>query len=288
MGKTAIFTPMPAPTDIDEMTTVRTLACGEGWRMEEVTCRAGPGGAAYEERHGWVSIAAVLSGTFTYRSDRGRALLAPGALLLGNVGSCFQCGHDHAAGDRCIAFHLAPELVEQVAGSLKGARRANFAAVSIPPLETLLPLFSSVRTSGDYEGLTLEVAATALALDQDAATRPASAAELARASASARIIEARYTEPLTVASLAREIGLSPRRFATAFREGLGVTPYNYILRHRLDAAARRLVEGAEPVLDIALDVGFGDLSEFTRRFRDRFGLPPAAFRRSYGGARSRL
>lgn len=76
--------------------------------------------------------------------------------------------------------------------------------------------------------------------------------------------------------------------ATAFREGLGVTPYNYILRHRLDAAARRLIEGSEPVLDIALDVGFGDLSEFTRRFRARFGRPPAAFRRSYGGARSRL
>ena len=49
-----------------------------------------------------------------------------------------------------------------------------------------------------------------------------------------------------------------------------------------------VVKKPEPVLDIALDVGFGDLSEFTRRFRDRFGRPPAAFRRSYGRARSRL
>jgi len=279
---------MPAPTDTEELTTARMLACGEGWRVDEVVCRAGPDDAPYEERHGWVSIAAVMSGAFTYRSDRGRALLAPGALLLGNMGSCFQCGHEHAAGDRCIAFHLAPQLVEQVAGSLKGAKRASFAAVAIPPLESLLPLFSAVRTSGDYEGLALEMAATALALDQDAATRPASAAELACASTAARIIEARYAEPLTVASLAAEVGLSPRRFTTAFREGLGVTPYNYILRCRLDAASRRLLEGADPVLDIALDVGFGDLSEFTRRFRDRFGQPPATFRRSYGRARSRL
>jgi AraC-like DNA-binding protein len=279
---------MPAAPDTDELTTTRTLAGGDGWRVEEVVCRAGPGDAAYEERHDWVSVAAVTSGTFTYRSDRGRALLAPGALLLGNVGACFQCGHDHAAGDRCIAFHLAPELIEQVAGSLSGARRATFAAAAIPPVEALLPLFSALRTSGDYEGLALEVAAVALSLDQDAAARPVDARETARAAAAARIIEARYAETLTLASLAREVGLSPRRFTTAFREGLGVTPYNYILRHRLDAAARRLLDTRDGVLDIALDVGFGDLSEFTRRFRARFGLPPAAFRRSYGAARSGL
>jgi AraC-like DNA-binding protein len=275
-------------TTPEELTSARTLASGEGWRVEEVVCRAGPGDAPYEERHDWVSIAAVMSGTFTYLGERGRALLAPGALLLGNVGTCFQCGHEHAAGDRCIAFHLAPELVEQAAVSLTGARRAGFTAAAIPPVETLLPLFTAIQRSGDHEGLALEVAATALALDQDAEIRPADARETARADAAVRIIEASYAEPLTVTSLSREVGLSPRRFATAFREGLGVTPYNYILLHRLDAAARRLLDGSEPVLDIALDVGFGDLSEFTRRFRARFGRPPAAFRRSYGGARSRL
>lgn len=279
---------MPGTTDTEDLTTARTLARGDGWRVDEVVCRAGPDDAPYEERHDWVSIAAVMSGTFTYRSDRGRTLLAPGALLLGNAGACFQCGHEHAAGDRCIAFHIAPELMEQVAGSLTGARRTAFAAALVPPVEALLPLFAAVRTANDYEGLALEVAATALSLDQDAATRPANARETARASAAARIIEARYAEPLTVASLSKAVGLSPRRFTTAFREGLGVTPYNYILRNRLDAAARRLIEGSEPVLDIALDVGFGDLSEFTRRFRDRFGRPPGAFRRSYGRARSRL
>jgi AraC-like DNA-binding protein len=272
----------------EELTTARTLARGEGWRVDEVVCRAGPGDPTFEERHDGVSIAAVMSGTFTYRSDRGRALLAPGALLIGNAGACFECGHEHAPGDRCIAFHLSPELVEQVAGSLTGARRASFTAASIPPLETLLPLFAAIPRTADYEGLALEVAATALSLDQDAATRPADARETARASAAARLIETRYAEPLTVASLAREVDLSPRRFTTAFREGLGVTPYNYILRCRLDAAARRLLDDAESVLDIALGVGFGDLSEFTRRFRDRFGLPPAAFRRSYGPARSGL
>jgi len=34
-------------------------------------------------------------------------------------------------------------------------------------------------------------------------------------------------------------------------------------------------------LDIALSAGFSDLSEFTRRFRARFGVPPAAYRRRH-------
>jgi AraC-like DNA-binding protein len=33
------------------------------------------------------------------------------------------------------------------------------------------------------------------------------------------------------------------------------------------------------VLQIALETGFGDLSEFTRRFRAKFGRPPGAYRR---------
>jgi len=51
---------------------------------------------------------------------------------------------------------------------------------------------------------------------------------------------------------------------------------------RLEAAARRLREERSTVLAIALDVGFGDLSEFTRRFRAKFGKPPAQYRRDAG------
>src|SRR5215469_2963034 len=32
----------------------------------------------------------------------GRATLVPGALMLGNPGACFECGHDHGVGDRCL------------------------------------------------------------------------------------------------------------------------------------------------------------------------------------------
>ena len=38
--------------------------------------------------------------------------MTPGSLLLGNEGACFECGHQHSRGDRCLAFHFSPEVFE--------------------------------------------------------------------------------------------------------------------------------------------------------------------------------
>ena len=71
-------------------------------------CSAGPADRPYEERHEGFSIAAVLEGCFTYRSDRGASLLYPGALLLGKSRACYECGHEHSVGGHlagvCVTF----------------------------------------------------------------------------------------------------------------------------------------------------------------------------------------
>jgi AraC-like DNA-binding protein len=48
---------------------------------------------------------------------------------------------------------------------------------------------------------------------------------------------------------------------------------------RLDRAKDRLAGSTEPIVEIALDVGFSEQSAFTRAFRRRFGESPAAYRR---------
>ena len=85
-----------------------------------MVCRSGPDDRRFEERHTRVSIAAVISGSFVYRCDSGSELLHPGALLLGNTGSCFECGHEHSRGDRCVAFHLDQDLFEEIAAATTG------------------------------------------------------------------------------------------------------------------------------------------------------------------------
>jgi AraC-like DNA-binding protein len=84
---------------------------------------------------------------------------------------------------------------------------------------------------------------------------------------------------LTLGSLAHEAGLSPYHFLRTFQHLTGVTPHQYILRARLREAAIRLLAREEKVLDIALDCGFRDVSNFNRAFRAEFGITPLVYRR---------
>src|SRR5882757_6972309 len=93
-------------------TAVRVLAQGAGWSVTDVVCTAGPEDRPFEERHRNVCIAVVATGSFQYRSHAGRVLLAPGSLLLGNAWQAYECGHEHAKGDRCISFSYASEYFE--------------------------------------------------------------------------------------------------------------------------------------------------------------------------------
>jgi AraC-like DNA-binding protein len=70
-----------------------------------------------------------------------------------------------------------------------------------------------------------------------------------------------------------------------FSATLGVTPHQYLLRSRLRHAARRLVHDDAAVTDIAYDVGFADLSNFTRTFHRAAGLSPLKFRQAARGER---
>ncbi|HSZ51983.1 MAG TPA: helix-turn-helix transcriptional regulator [Caulobacteraceae bacterium] len=276
---------MPEQPVEPDKTRSLLIAEGQGWRAAEVVCLAGPADRPFEEQHAWTSVAAVLDGVFTYRSHRGRALMTPGSLLLGEGGTCFHCGHEHSTGDRCVAFHFGPDLVDETLSGFPERRASRFAAPNLPPLERLLPLLSRARTLAasrdplEAEDLALGMARAAFAVDGEMASRMPTAREEAKAAEAVRIIDAASADPLTVEGLAAAVGLGRQRFALAFRRTVGVTPYNYVLRRRLEAAAERLRAGPEPVLAVALDVGFGDLSEFTRRFRRHFGVSPGAWRR---------
>src|SRR5690349_1921262 len=110
----------------------RVVASGPGWSVTDVVCTSGPNERPFEERHETVSIAAVLGGTFQYRAETGRAVLHPGGILLGNAGACFECGHEHGTGDRCLAFSFTPALLESVIAAVPGVRGVTFPVPHLP------------------------------------------------------------------------------------------------------------------------------------------------------------
>lgn len=86
--------------------------------------------------------------------------------------------------------------------------------------------------------------------------------------------------PCTVASLARQFGLSERQLHRQFLSAVQLSPREFILRTRIHAAAADLRATDEPIASVSEKYGFCDQSAFTRQFRRILGMPPARYRRS--------
>ncbi len=261
----------------------RVLARGEDWCISEHVCHAGPADRPFEEQHEQVTIAAVVQGSFRYRCSAGEALLYPGAWLLGNAGSCFECGHDHGTGDRCIAFHFAPESFAEIAAGVTGSHRFRFATAMLPAMRRLTAPLAEIETlaqgGGAPEETALRLAEQVLAALAGAdKAAPPSPRDQRRISAALRHIEEHSEEPLGLAELAAAAAMSKYHFLRSFRRVAGVTPYELVLATRMRRAAARLRATTLPVSTIAFDAGFADLSTFNRRFRALFGVTPRGWR----------
>jgi AraC-like DNA-binding protein len=151
----------------------------------------------------------------------------------------------------------------------------------LPPLRALAPLTARARTtlerSDSFEEIALELAGTVLQVTSPG-HRDTTGKDAGRVARVLRLLEAHSDEPLTLAALARTAGLSRYHFLRTFKHVTGVTPHQWLLRARLRDAARRLASSRTPVTDIALDVGFNDLSNFIRTFRAEFGVSPRTYR----------
>jgi AraC family transcriptional regulator len=261
----------------------RPLAKGDGWAVSDVVCTSGPRDRAFEEAHSGVSVAIVVAGSFEYRSARGRHLMTPGSFLLGNPNEAFECGHDHGAGDRCVSFHYDPWFFSRLLDDVD-CPRTSFQSSRIAPVRASSALVAqtalALATTASWEELSLHVAEAAIRLGRapargiDVVSRDVAA----HVSDRVRAIERDPAAPTSLGGLASGTGLSAFRFLRAFRSLTGVTPHQFLLRTRLRSAAARLVENDSRIIDVALDTGFGDLSNFNHAFRAEFGATPTAFR----------
>lgn len=279
---------MPHSTDT-RAPAERAIASGADWSASEFTCDAGPEDRPFEERHVDVSIAAVASGSFVYRTEAGSALMHPGAILLGSPGRCYECGHDHGRGDRCVAFSFRPDYFAEIAADATGDTRFRFATPSLPARLGLARLAAQIEAPADARGLATEEAAVRLAhaaaraaAGQAAAPRPASSRDQRRVVDCLRYIETHAAEPLDLHRLAAVAGLSKFHFLRAFARVVGATPYRFLLLTRLRRAAVDVAATDRKISDIAFDAGFGDLSTFNAQFRAAIGATPRAWRRARG------
>jgi AraC-like DNA-binding protein len=101
------------------------------------------------------------------------------------------------------------------------------------------------------------------------------------------LMDARYFEPLDVATIAKAARLSPAHFSREFRREFGEAPHQYLLTRRLERAAALLRATDRSVADICLMVGLRSVGSFTTSFGRVYGMSPTAYRATYPPAAHR-
>ncbi|MGH2535537.1 MAG: helix-turn-helix domain-containing protein [Thermomicrobiales bacterium] len=120
------------------------------------------------------------------------------------------------------------------------------------------------------------LARTEPAVEQPVREFPSSG--LAHAARMAHYLAERYVAPVTVRDVAEAVGLHPHYAMQLFRAAFGLSIHGYLTRQRIAHAQRLLVTTDLPVLEIALEAGFGSVSRFYAAFRHAGNQTPKAYR----------
>lgn len=91
------------------------------------------------------------------------------------------------------------------------------------------------------------------------------------------LIETSYSEPLTLETLAKEAGMTPKYFCRFFRDMTHRTPIDYLNYYRIEQACFRLATSCDSITEVALSCGFNDISYFIKTFKKYKGLTPKKY-----------
>lgn len=92
-------------------------------------------------------------------------------------------------------------------------------------------------------------------------------------------IDANLAERLTLAHLARLVGVSPSHFKTLFKAAIGVPAHRYVMRRRVARAIELIRAGGLPLAKVAAATGFAHQSHLARAMRAVVGQTPGELAR---------
>jgi AraC-like DNA-binding protein len=205
-------------------------------------------------------------------------LATPNHIVFYKPHQLYRRGLRDARGDRSLWLEIAGDVPDGPPAAPSHAR-------------TYLLAVSLARYLREPEPDRLLAEETAVALLDRAfrAPRPGDGARRERtrrehaelAVAAKELLAARMAEPLSLASLAAALHVSPFHLARVFRAQTGFSLSGYVHGLRLRAAVDRLA--ADPDADLsrlAVELGYYSPSHFCDRFRATFGQPPSSLRRA--------
>jgi AraC-like DNA-binding protein len=234
------------------------LPGGLWWLDQHVRCRGAQIGP-FAMGPGWiVEFIEMKRGRFDFRVD-GQRIAVPWRRFV-FILPAFSVVHMDA---RDAEFHfVAVAGDERPDGTPDAASRTIGSRVF--PLEGALP-----RDAGE--------ALKRLATLRDGVLVEISAGFPALVRRAKRWIEQHYHEHVSIAALARTLGISHPHLSREFRRAAGMSPLKYLHHLRSTEAMGKLAAG-ESITDASLDVGYGDLSRFYKQFRRLGCSAPGQYR----------
>jgi AraC family transcriptional regulator len=91
-------------------------------------------------------------------------------------------------------------------------------------------------------------------------------------------VQANLAAELRLTELSAVVHMSPYHFARLFKQAAGVSPRQFVIRRRIEAAKILLAARRLSIGEVALVVGFGSQSHFTASFRRVTGITPGHYR----------
>jgi AraC-like DNA-binding protein len=246
--------------------------------------------------HGPMPVDVVaLPRTAYHRLGAGRPAVADAtSVFFHNRGSVLRRRPIHGDGAICEWYAPGPEVLSDVlrsVGESDERERRPFRVPAVPVAPRLYLrhrlLFRALQAGETPEPLEVEETVLALLASFLRTTVAAPAARRApfspraereAAEAARLLLASRFAEPLPLARLAAEVGVSVFFLCRAFRRQFGMTMHRYRRQLRLREAVRLICDSSLPLTDIALETGFSSHSHLTAAFHRLFGVPPSQLR----------
>jgi AraC-like DNA-binding protein len=102
-----------------------------------------------------------------------------------------------------------------------------------------------------------------------------------RIASSLDYIHSNFSADLSVSILAKQVHMSPSRFAACFKEIIGQPPMTYIAQCRMHTASRLLRDSNKPISELAFVCGYGSQESFNRAFNKFFDISPSKWRKKH-------
>ncbi|RJE86972.1 AraC family transcriptional regulator [Paenibacillus sp. 1011MAR3C5] len=195
---------------------------------------------------------------------------------------CFQMGNDSGI----IIVIAKDELVGQAYREERPIQRPFAPAAMLSYFQRCASRFIAMDHMDslaveESQSLALAELGAMLAAGRQSKAEPAKLEERASDWSMMQVLEyirSHYTEQLDIDQLAAVALQSRYHFIRSFKLAMGVTPYQYVLRLRVEEAKRQLRKSEHTVTDISFNVGFSSPSQFYRVFMKFSGMTPESFR----------